>query len=115
MRKEIQKTRLDHLRRVKREVYNRAAEEFTQQIKTKADTLKRYKNKIKQSRKYRYIQSNQSKFCHDMDGKSQMENIIPDKKETKDFRSGMWDKNIKHNEKADWIQKVAKEMLGNQQ
>ena len=40
LRKESQKTRLDHLYRVKRKGYKRAAEELKQRIKAKAATLK---------------------------------------------------------------------------
>ena len=39
LRKESQSTRLDHLYRVKRKGYKRAAEEFKQWIKAKAATL----------------------------------------------------------------------------
>ena len=45
LRKQSQKTRLDHLYRVKRKGYKRAAEELKQRIKAKAATLKRYKNR----------------------------------------------------------------------
>ena len=52
LRKESQKTRLDHLKdhRFKRKGYKRAAEELKQQMKAKAATLKRYKNRVKQYR-----------------------------------------------------------------
>ena len=50
LRKESQKTRLDHLYRVKRKGYKRAAEKLKQRIKAKAATLKRYKNRAKQYR-----------------------------------------------------------------
>ena len=61
LRKESQKTRLDHLYRVKRKKYKRAAEELKQRIKAKAVTLKRYKNRVKQYRQNRLFESNQSK------------------------------------------------------
>ena len=50
-----------------------------------------------------------------MDGKSHEENIIPNNEKTREFWSGIWERNIKHNENADWIQKVAEEMHGNKQ
>ena len=93
----------------------RAAEELKQQIKAKAATLKRYKNKGKQYRQNRLFQSNQSKFYQELDGKSHEENIIQDKEKTREFWSGIWVKDIKYNESADWIQKVAEEMQGNKQ
>ena len=50
-----------------------------------------------------------------MNVKSHEENIIPDKEKTREFWSGLWEKNVKHNENADWIQKVAEEMHSNKQ
>ena len=47
LRKENQKTMLDHLYRVKRKGYKIAVEEFKQRIKTKAAILERYKNRVK--------------------------------------------------------------------
>ena len=58
LRKESQKTRLDHLYRVKRKGYKRAAEEPKQRTKAKAATLKRYKNRVNQYRQKRLFQSN---------------------------------------------------------
>ena len=46
---------------------------------------------------------------------SHMKNIIRDKEKTREFWSGIWEKDIKYNESADWIQKVAEEMQGNKQ
>ena len=61
------------------------------------------------------FQSNQSKFYQELDGKSHEDNIIPDKEKTREFWSRIWEKNLKHNENADWIQRVAEEMHGNKQ
>ena len=90
LRKESQKTRLDHLYRVNKKGYKKAAEEFKQRSKAKAANLKRYKNKVKQYRQNRLFQSNQSKFYQELDGKSHKENIIPDKEKTREFWSGIW-------------------------
>ena len=115
LRKESQITKLDieSLYRVKRKGYNRAAEGLKQRIKAKAATLKRYKNRVNHYRQNKLFQSNQSKFYQELDGKSHEENIIPNKEKTREFWSGIWEKNIKQNENADWIQKVAEEMHGN--
>ena len=88
----------------------RATEELKQRIKAKAATLKRYKNRVKQYRQNRLFHSNQSKFYQELDGKSHGENIIPDKEKAREFWSGIWEKDVKHNERADWIQKVAEEL-----
>ena len=50
-----------------------------------------------------------------MDGKSHEENIILDKEKTREFWSGIWEKDVKHNESADWIQKVTEELQSNKQ
>ena len=54
--KESQKTRLDHLYRIKGKGYKRAAEELKQRIKAKPVTLKQYKNRVKQCRQNRLFQ-----------------------------------------------------------
>ena len=63
----------------------------------------------------RLFQSNQLQFYQELDGKPHEENIIPDKEKTREFWSGIWEKDVKHNESAYWIQKVAEEMQGNKQ
>ena len=55
-----------------------------------------------------------------MDERSHEENIILDKETPRKFWSRIWEKDVrhnevKHNESADWIQKVAEEMQGNKQ
>ena len=67
LRKESQKTRLDHLHRIKRKWYKRAAEELKQRTKAKAATLKRYNNRLKQYRQNKLFQSNQLKFYKELD------------------------------------------------
>ena len=111
----VRRLRLDHLYRVKRKGYKTVAEEFKQRIKAKAATLKQYKNRVKQYRQNRLFQSNQSKFYQELDGKSHDENIIPDNEKTREFWPGIWEKDVKYNESADWIQKVAEEIQGNKQ
>ena len=115
LRKESHKTRLDHPYRVKWKGYKRAAEELKQRIQAKAVTLKRHRNRVNRYRQNRLLQPNQSKFYQELDGKSHEENIITDKKKTREFLSGIWEKNVKHNKNADWIQKVAEEMHSNKQ
>ena len=115
LKKESQKTRLDNLRRGKSKGYKRAAEELKERIKAKAATLKRYKNRVKPYRQNRLFQYNQSKFYQEFDVKSHEKNIILDKEKTGEFWSGVWEKDVKHNRGADWIQKVAQEKQGNKQ
>ena len=48
-----------------------------------------------------------------MDENPHEENVITDKEKTRKFWCGIWEKDVKHNESADWIQKAAEEMQGN--
>ena len=50
-----------------------------------------------------------------MDGKSHEENIIPDKEKSRGFWCGIWEKDVKHNKTAHWIQRAAEEIQGNKQ
>ena len=93
LRKESQKTRLDHLYQVKRKGYKRVAEEPQQRIKAKVVTLKRYKIRVKQYQQNKLFQSNQPKFYQELDGKSHEENTIPNKEKTREFWSGIQKKN----------------------
>ena len=84
-RKESQKTKLDHLYQVKRKGMKEQLKKLSNRFKTKAATLKQYKNRVKQYRQNRLFQSNQSKFFQKLDGKSHEENIILDKEKTREF------------------------------
>ena len=42
--------------------------------------------------------------------KSHEENIILDKEKTREFWSGIWEKDVKRKESADWIHKVAEKL-----
>ena len=63
-KKEIHITKLEQLYHVKRNKYKRLAEELKQQNKAKANTLRQYTNRVKESniRTNRLLQSNQLKF-----------------------------------------------------
>ena len=63
----------------------------------------------------RLFQSNQSKFYQKLDANSHEQNIIPDKEKTREFWFGIWEKDVKDNGNADWIQKVTEEMRGDKQ
>ena len=49
-------------------------------------------------------------FYQELDRNSHGNDIIPDKEKTREFWSRVWEKDVKHNESADWIQKVAEEI-----
>ena len=102
--RKVRRQGFDHLYRVKKKGYKRAAKELEQQIKAKAATLQQYENRVKQYRQNSLFQSYQSKFYQEFDGKSREENTILDEEKTRQFWSGIWEKDVKHNEKADWIQ-----------
>ena len=91
--------------------YDSASEKLQQTFKENAPAPKVYQNKVKQNRQNKLFQSKQSKLNQELNGKSYEESIIPDKEKTRQSQSGIKDKNVKHNESADWIQKLAEEMI----
>ena len=109
LRKKSQMTRLDYLYWIKTKGYKRAAEKVKQRIKAKAATLKCYKNRIKQNRKWSKRYKNRVKQnWHE-------ENIIAHKEKAGEFWSGIWEKDVNHDESADGILKEAEEMQDNKQ
>ena len=84
-------------------------------MKEKSATLKQYKNRVNQYRQKKLFQFNQSKFYQELDGKSDEENTILDEEKTRELWSEIWEKNVNHNENADWIQKVAEKIHSNKQ
>ena len=47
-------------------------------------------------------------MSQELNGKSHEGNIIPDKEKTREFWSGIWEKDVKHNESADGFRKYQK-------
>ena len=50
-----------------------------------------------------------------MDGRSHEENIKLDIEKTREFWSGIWEKDVKHNQSVDWIEEVTEERQSNKQ
>ena len=50
-----------------------------------------------------------------MVGRLHEENIILDIEKTREFWSGIWEKDVKHNQSVDWIEEVTEERQSNKQ
>ena len=72
------------------------AEELKQRIKAKADTVKRYIDRVKQYWQNKLFQSNLSRFYQDLEGKNDEHSAIPDKDKSKEFLASIWEKDVKH-------------------
>ena len=109
LRKLRNKVKLEHFYHP----YKRLAEERQQRIKAKAATVNRYTDRVKQYRQNILSQSNQSRFYQNLEEKNHEQNVIPDKDKSREFWAGIWEKDVKHNNNAEWIDKVGAEMKPN--
>ena len=81
-------------------------EEINQKILAKEGRLKRYRQRVKQYRQNRTFQNNDRKFYQLLGGHDTKTYQQPDVKETEQF----WKK--RHNEKAEWINDMTRELEG---
>ena len=54
--------------------------------------------------------NNQKMFFERLEGRERSNDMIPDAIETKTFWKEIWEKQIKHNHRAEWIESVEKEV-----
>ena len=86
-------------------------EEINQKILAKEGTLKRYRQKGKQYRQNRTFQNNERKFYQKLGGSDTKTYQQPDAKETEWFSAKIWEPK-KHNENAEWINNITRELDG---
>ena len=88
-------------------------EEINQKVLAKEGRLKRYRQRVKQYRRNRTFQNNERKFYQQMEDEHKIYQQ-PDGKEIKRFWTKIWQpkkkKKKKHNEKAEWINKMTREL-----
>ena len=85
-------------------------EELKQRLQVKASKLKRYEQRIEQYRVNRMYQQDQKGVYHEMSGKTGGDKIIPDAETGVRCWSEIWDNEIHHNSKAEWLDDVRKEV-----
>ena len=86
-------------------------EEINQKILAKEGRLKRYRQRVKQYRQNRTFQNNERKFYQKLGGDDSKTYQQPDAKETERFWAKIWESK-KHNENADWINNIKRELDG---
>ena len=106
------RARLFEKYRVKRKGMLTVIEELKQRITAKSQKIKRYDNRIEQYHQNRLFQNNQKKPFERLEGIERGEEEIPDAHATKEFWRNIWEKNVSHNDSAEWIGKVENEVHG---
>ena len=84
-------------------------EEIHQKVLEKEGRLKRYRQRVKQYRQNRTFQNNERKFYQQLGGDNNKTHQHPNAKETERFWTKMWQPK-QHNEKAEWINHITKEL-----
>ena len=84
-------------------------EEINQKELAKEGRLKRYHQRVKQYRQNRTFQNNKRKSYQQLGGSNTETYQQPDSKETERFWTKIW-KPKKHNENAEWINNITREI-----
>ena len=108
-RYELQET-LERKYHIKRKGITAVIEELKQRVLAKTAKIKRYESRVDQFNQNRLFQNNQKKLFEKIEGIERMSDVTPDADETKKFWSGIWGKDVLHNEGAEWLQGVEKEV-----
>ena len=86
-------------------------EEINQKVLAKEGRLKRYRQRVKQYRQNRTFQNNERKFYQQLGGSDTKTYQQQDAKETERFWTKIWEPK-KHNENAEWINNITRELDG---
>ena len=86
-------------------------EEINQKVLVKERRLKRYQQRVKQYRQNRTFQNNERKFYQQLGGHDTKTYQQPYARETEQFWTKIWQLK-KHNEKAEWINDMTRELEG---
>ena len=84
-------------------------EEIYQKVMAKEGRLKRYRQRVKQYRQNRTFQNNERKFYQQLGGDDNKTYQQLNAKETERFWTKIWQPK-QHNEKAEWISHITKEL-----
>ena len=90
---------------------NSTTEEINQKVLTKEGRLKRYRQRVKQYKQNRIFPNNERKFYQQLGGGDTKTYQKPDAKETERFWTKIWEPK-KHNENAEWINNITRELDG---
>ena len=100
LKKDVKYRTLDRKYFIKNKGVDVVLEELKQRLQAKSKKIKRYEQRIEQFRLNKLFQQDQKKVYQQLNGKTGNYEK-PDAKDSKEFWSNLWDKEVKHNEKAD--------------
>ena len=110
LKSEATKERLWNKYKIKQKGLRTVVEELKQRVTAKSAKIKRYEGRINQYQQNRMYSNNQKMFFERLEGKERSNDMIPDAIETKTFWKEIWEKEIEHNHRAEWIESVEKEV-----
>ena len=85
-----------------------------QRIAAKATKVKRYDNRIKQFQGNRNFETNQERFCKNVEGKEERTKP-PNAEDATAFWKGIWSTKVEHKRDAEWIDKAKEKMPSEKQ
>ena len=81
-----------------------------QRVTAKSQRIKRYESRVGQYDQNRFFEINWRRSFEHLEGTERGENELPVAKASRYFWKGIWDKDVKHNEEADRIKTVEREV-----
>ena len=101
----------NRMQKTTREKITVQLEEINQKVLAKEGRLKRYRQRVKQYRQNRTFQNNERKFNPQRGGHDSKTYQQAGVKETEQFGTKIWQPK-KHNEKAEWLNDMTRELEG---
>ncbi|XP_068738998.1 uncharacterized protein [Montipora capricornis] len=87
-------------------------EQLKQRILAKTAKIKRYQEWVDQYRQNRMFRTNQKRLFAMLGTDENDDTTIPDKEESKNFWSNIWDNPVKHNANAEWLKGLERNLRG---
>ena len=109
MKNEELRARLTTKYKIKQRGYKVIIEELKQRVTAKGGKIKRYENRIDLYQQNRLFENNEKRLFERLEGIERGGDEIPEAEASRNFWKGIWEKDVKHNEGADWIKKVETE------
>ena len=95
---------------IRKKGINCVIEELKQRITANSEKIKRYQKRCKQYQQNRLFQNNQKKLFEQLEGVERGNDESPEAEPTATFWKGIWEKDVKHNDEAEWIKEVDSEV-----
>ena len=110
LKNEVAKERLFNKYSIKNKGICYVIEELKQRVDAQSAKIKRYTNRIEQYRQNRLFENNQKLLFEQIEGIERGNEVIPDANESRTFWKSIWENDVRHNEKAEWIRNVKQEI-----